>query len=92
MELRVSHRSQLPAQEGLSAKWGTHMPGAFSIHVWRQAQSLQVSEGAGAKDSRRSHRVSPRLLGYGILLAALQSLIYSFKVILWPPGSFALDI
>lgn len=49
MELRVSNRSQLPAQEGLKAKWSTHMPVAFSIHVWRQAQSLQASKEAGAK-------------------------------------------
>lgn len=48
--MKVSKRSQLPAQEGLKSKWSTHMPVAFSIHIWRQAQSLQVSKEAGAQN------------------------------------------
>lgn len=79
MELRVSNRSQLPAQEGLKAKWSTHMPVAFSVHVWRQAQSLQVSKEAGAKDSRRSHRVGPRHPGSGILWLLYRAWFIAFR-------------
>lgn len=82
----------MPAQERLKAKWSTHMPAASSIRVWRQAQSLQVSKEAGAQDSRRSHRVDPCHPGYGILLAALQYLVYSFQVIPQPSGGLSIDI
>lgn len=92
MELKVSKQSQLPAQEGLKSKWSTHMPVAFSIHIWRQAQSLQVSKEAGAQNSRRSHRMGPRHPGCGILLAALQDLVYSFQIIPQLSGGLAVDI
>lgn len=92
MELRVSQRSQLPAQEGMKAKWSIHMPVALSIHVWRQAQSLQVSMEAGAQDSRRSHGVEPCLPVYGVLLAALQDLVCSFQVIPQPSGGRGIEI
>lgn len=89
---RVSKKSQLPAQEGLKAKWSTHMPVAFSVHVWRQAQSLWVSKEAGVQDSRRSHRVDLCRPGYAILLTALQDLVYSFQVIPQLSGSLTIDI